>query len=137
MKVYKCVAGIIANLKLDSLSILSVGCGPPTPPPRGSLGDLTSSQEGAIVTFQCNPGLVPSQQMMSVCAANGRWTPDSAELVCRGDDLKKALHIINIIPLVCSTTEYLISQKVAVFNHYAAIATHTYPESRRQAIGRS
>ena len=62
----------------------SVGCDPPTPPPRGSLGDLTSSQEGAEVTFQCSPGLVPSQQMMSVCMANGRWTPDPAELVCRG-----------------------------------------------------
>ena len=60
----------------------SVGCGPPTPPPRGSLGDLTSSQEGAVVTFQYNPGLTPSQQMMSVCAANGSWTPDPAELAC-------------------------------------------------------
>ena len=59
----------------------SVGCGPPTPPPRGSLGDLTSSQEGAVVTFQCNPGLAPSQQMMSVCAPNGSWTPDPAGLV--------------------------------------------------------
>ena len=35
-----------------------------------------------MVAFQCNPGLVPSQQMMSVCAANGSWTPDPAELVC-------------------------------------------------------
>ena len=60
----------------------SVGCGPPTPPPRGSLEDLTSSQEGAVVTFQCSPGLVPSQQMMSVCAANGSWTPNPAELTC-------------------------------------------------------
>ena len=60
-------------------STILVGCGPPT---RGSLGDLTSSQEGAVVAFQCNPGLAPSQQMMSVCAANGSWTPDPAELVC-------------------------------------------------------
>ena len=63
-------------------STILVGCGPPTPPPRGSLGDLTSSQEGAVVAFQCNPGLAPLQQMMSVCAANGSWTPDPAELVC-------------------------------------------------------
>ena len=62
--------------------IYSVGCGPPPPPPRGSLGDLTSSQQGAVVTFQCNPGLVPSQQMMSVCAADGSWTPDPAEQTC-------------------------------------------------------
>ena len=37
-----------------------------------------------MVAFQCNPGLAPSQQMMSVCAANGSWTPDPAGLVCRG-----------------------------------------------------
>ena len=60
-----------------------VGCGLPTPPPRGSLGDHSSSQEGAMVIFQCSPGLVPSQQMLSVCATNGNWTPDPAELVCR------------------------------------------------------
>ena len=85
MKVHKCTVGNSEyKLKLDSLSILSVGCVPPTPPPRGSLGDLTSSQEGVVVAFQCIPGLVPSQQMISVCAANGNWTPDPAELVCRG-----------------------------------------------------
>ena len=36
-----------------------------------------------MVAFQCNPGLAPSQQMMSVCAAGGSWTPDPAALVCR------------------------------------------------------
>ena len=44
------------------------------------------------MTFQCNPGLVPSQQMMSVCAANGSWTPDPAELVCRGKPGGIVLH---------------------------------------------
>ena len=37
-----------------------------------------------MVTFQCSPGLVPSQQIMSVCAANGSWAPDPADLVCIG-----------------------------------------------------
>ena len=36
------------------------------------------------MTFQCSPELVPSQEMISVCMANGRWTPDPAELVCTG-----------------------------------------------------
>ena len=36
-----------------------------------------------MVIFQCSPGLVPSRQMLSVCATNGNWTPDPAELVCR------------------------------------------------------
>ena len=88
-------------MKLDSLSILSVGCGPPTPPPRGSLGDLTSSQEGTVVTFQCSPGLVPSQEMISVCAANGNWTPDPAELVCREPGSYGSKHISQRISNHC------------------------------------
>ena len=60
------------------------GCCLPTPPPHGFLGNITSLQEERMVTFQCNPGFVPSQQMMSVCTAIRHWTPDPAELVCRG-----------------------------------------------------
>ena len=43
-----------------------------------------STLEGSQIVFQCNPEFVPSQQMMSVCAANGSWTPDPAELECKG-----------------------------------------------------
>ena len=53
-----------------------------------------------MVTFQCSPGLVPSQQMISVCMANGRWTPDPAELVCRGKPggiVQVALHLVTIV----------------------------------------
>ena len=61
----------------------TVGCGLLNPPLNGSLLNLTSSQEGAVVAFRCNPGLVLSQQQRtSVCATNGNWTPDPAELVC-------------------------------------------------------
>ena len=81
----------------------SVSCGHPTPPPRGSLGDLTSLQQGAEVTFQCNPRLVPLQQMISVCMANRSWTPDPAEFVCRGKPrgivqvtLHQVLHIFSL-----------------------------------------
>ena len=42
-----------------------------------------STLEGSQIVFQCNPGFVPLQQMMSVCA-DGIWTPNPAELVCRG-----------------------------------------------------
>ena len=52
-----------------------------------------------MVTLQCSPGLVPSQQMMSVCA-NGRWTPDPARLVCRGNQY---LYRIHLIPSHCCT----------------------------------
>ena len=72
-----------------------VGCGPPSHPPRGSLGDFTTSPVGAVVAFQCNPGMVPSQQMMSVCT-NGTWTPDPAELLCIGNQ-----YGIHVIPSRC------------------------------------
>ena len=104
----------------------TVGCGLPTPPPRGSLGDLTSSQEGAVVAFQCNPGLVPSQQMMSVCAANGSWTPDPAEHVCRGTSISINVHgyqnapeMILMLPLVytypCSLVSHAPRQRTLAF----------------------
>ena len=46
-----------------------------------------STLEGSQIVFQCSSGFVPSQQMMSVCAANGSWTPDPAELECRGAEV--------------------------------------------------
>ena len=34
--------------------------------------------------FGCNPGFVPAGNMRAVCASDGRWSPDPAELKCRG-----------------------------------------------------
>ena len=46
-----------------------------------------STLEGSQIVFQCSPGFVPSQQIVSVCAANNSWTPDPAELLCRGTQI--------------------------------------------------
>ena len=38
--------------------------------------------------FGCNPGFVPfvpAGNMTAVCASNGRWSPDPAELRCIGE----------------------------------------------------
>ena len=62
-------------------------CGDPSLPMNGFVMAYDSTLEGSQIVLQCNPGFVPSQQMMSVCAANGNWNPDPAELVCRGTQL--------------------------------------------------
>ena len=59
-----------------------VDCGDPSSPVNGFVMAYDSTLEGSQIVFQCSPGFVPSQQMMSVCATNGSWTPDPAELVC-------------------------------------------------------
>ena len=89
MKSY--VVGIaITSLKMliPHLSSGSVpaDCGDPSLPVNGFVMAYDSTLEGSQIVFQCNPGLVPSQQIVSVCAANESWTPDPAELVCRGTE---------------------------------------------------
>ena len=63
-----------------SIWFLPADCGDPSPPMNGFVMPYDSTLEGSQIVFQC---LVPSQQMMSVCMADGNWTPDPAELVCR------------------------------------------------------
>ena len=63
---------------------LLADCGDPTLPMNGVVMAYDSTLEGSQIVFQCSPGFVPSQQMMSVCMADGNWTPNPAELECRG-----------------------------------------------------
>ena len=57
-------------------------CHDPTPPMKVSIGGYTSTVEGSVVTFHCNEGLIPAEQMNTTCASNGSWTPNPAELIC-------------------------------------------------------
>ena len=59
-------------------------CGDPSPPLNGFVMAYDSTLEDSQIVFQCNPGFTPSRQMMSVCMADGIWTPNPAELECRG-----------------------------------------------------
>ena len=67
---------------LFSIGMPSVSCGDPTPPSNGSIGDYESTVESTEVNYQCDDGLVPGGEMMSICLANGTWIPDPAELEC-------------------------------------------------------
>jgi len=66
---------------------LIVNCSDPTIPGNGSIRTYQNTTEGAEIVFGCNPGFVPfvpAGNMTAVCASNGRWNPDPAELSCIG-----------------------------------------------------
>ena len=58
-------------------------CGVPRPPDNGSIVNYTSTVEGSTLFYQCNPGFGPVDEMTAVCAANGSWSPDPADVTCR------------------------------------------------------
>ena len=60
---------------------MSVDCGPPVVPQRGSLESYTVTTEGSEVFYRCDQHLVPEGRMRAVCTGNG-WTPNPADLSC-------------------------------------------------------
>ena len=60
----------------------TAGCREPIPPSRGSIENFQTAAEGATITYNCSPGLVPQTQMSAVCT-NTAWRPDPATLECR------------------------------------------------------
>ena len=62
-------------------------------PPNINAGEVTSTTEGATVSFQCEEGLfLPqgSNSTMVVCANIddiGQWIPDPATLLCRQEGM--------------------------------------------------
>ena len=58
-------------------------CREPLPPQNGSVDDRSSTNDGYMVVYYCNPGFLPDVQMIAVCStANGIWVPQPADLVC-------------------------------------------------------
>ena len=58
-------------------------CEVPRPPGNGSIVNYTSAVEGSTLLYQCNPGFCPVSEMTAVCAANGSWSLDHADVTCR------------------------------------------------------
>ena len=69
-----------------------VNCSEPTVPRNGSIGTYQNTTEGAVIVFRCNPGFVPAGNMTAVCASDGRWSPNPAEVRCTG----KPAHSIDL-----------------------------------------
>ena len=72
-----------AKLYLLFFLLCAANCGVPAPPDNGTIVNYTSTLEGSVVNYQCNPGFGPLGEMSAVCAANGSWSPDPADVTCR------------------------------------------------------
>ena len=55
---------------------LLVDCGQPEFPSNGVVSSVSSTTEGAIVTFHCEEGVT------STCSSTGLWTPNLADVQC-------------------------------------------------------
>ena len=61
----------------------AANCRVPRPPGNGTIVNYTSTVEGSTLFYQCNPGFGPVGEMTAVCAVNGSWSPDPADVPCR------------------------------------------------------
>ena len=88
-----------ANIKIESSP--SAGCGPPSPPVNGSVGEWNSSRVGAQVTYSCDTHLVLVGETVATCSLPSlTWLPSSDDVMCvlpssKHSDLLKS-DIVNI-----------------------------------------
>ena len=61
---------------------LLVDCGQPEFPSNGVVSAVSSTTEGATVTFQCEEGLFPSDPVNITCSSTGLWTPNPEDVQC-------------------------------------------------------
>ena len=67
----------------DLVLFSTADCSAPAIPSNASvLGNVSSTTENAIVTFQCEEGLIPSHPIIITCTRNGQWRPDPAGVQC-------------------------------------------------------
>ena len=74
-------------LKIQHFSLFllfsSAGCGPPSPPVNGSVGEWTSSRVGAQVTYSCDTHLVLVGETVAICSLPSlTWLPSSEDVSC-------------------------------------------------------
>ena len=63
------------------LLISPVGCSPPSALANGSISEYSSGAVGAMLTFQCETGYMPQEEVTSICLSNSSWIPTPE---CRG-----------------------------------------------------
>ena len=77
-------SGDYSQILKTIMLLLPANCSAPTAPRNGSIEPYQNTTEGAEITFRCNPGFVPAENMTAVCEGNGRWNPDPAIAECTG-----------------------------------------------------
>ena len=83
------------NIKIEFSS--SAGCGPPSPPVNGSVGEWTSSRVGAQVTYSCDTHLVLVGETAATCSLPSlTWLPSSGDVTC----VQPPGIIIILLPLI-------------------------------------
>ena len=68
---------------MQLLTFFSVSCGTPSFSGRVDVEPF-STTVGSEIAYQCQSGLLPEGRITSVCGEDGRWTPDPANLICKG-----------------------------------------------------
>ena len=67
------------NHKLMTLSqfqtLPPVGCSPPSLFANGRVSEYSSGAVGAMLTFQCDTGYMPQEEVTSTCLSNRSWVP--------------------------------------------------------------
>ncbi len=59
-----------------------MNCSDPSPVAGVTFSPFSDTTEGANISFNCEPGLDPQREDVSVCSSNGSWVPDPAHRVC-------------------------------------------------------
>ena len=57
------------------LFLSPVGCSPPSPPANGSISEYSSGAVGAMLTFQCDTGYMPQEEVTSTYLSSSSWVP--------------------------------------------------------------
>ncbi len=59
-----------------------MNCSDPSPVAGVTLSPFSDTTEGANISFNCESGLEPQSEDVSVCSSNSSWVPDPAHRIC-------------------------------------------------------
>ncbi len=77
------IGKFIAPIKIFTyLNNTVVNCSDPSPAAGVTFSPFSDTIEGANISFNCEPGLEPQRDDMSVCSSNGSWVPNPAHIIC-------------------------------------------------------
>ncbi len=65
-----------------------MNCSDPSPVAGVTFSPFSDTTEGANIRFNCDPGLEPQSEDVSVCSSDGSWVPDPAHRICSLSEFK-------------------------------------------------
>ena len=74
----------------------------PSPPRNGAITNFSNTEEGTMVTFQCNDGFTPVEEIMSTCLEDGIWEINPFTIICTARKISGGYSIIILIMIVSS-----------------------------------